>query len=121
VGPTTGISSSRVGETASVFAAMGDETRLRILGRLSREGPLAIARLTEGTHLSRQAVTKHLLTLSRAGLVRGRRRGRERLWQLQARRLNHANYYLQSISEQWDEALSRLKTLVEQDPPRYPA
>jgi len=102
-------------QTAPVFAALGDQTRLRLVARLGREGPLLIARLTDGTDVTRQAVTKHLRVLADAGLARGVRQGRERLWQLQAAPLDEARRSLERISERWDEALRRLKTAVEED------
>jgi DNA-binding transcriptional ArsR family regulator len=98
---------------APVFAALGDETRLGLVGRLSAEGPLSIAALTEGAGVSRQAITKHLCALSDAGLVRSRRRGRERIWQLEPRRLGDARGYLEGISAAWDAALDRLRVFVE--------
>ena len=102
--------------SAPVFAALGDETRLRLVRRLCGGGPQSIARLTEGTAVSRQAVTKHLEVLARAGIVRGSRRGRERVWQLEPQRLHEAGEWLDAISQQWDAALERLRALVEEDP-----
>lgn len=99
--------------TAAVFAALGDETRLRIVARLCRDGPLSIARLTEGFAITRQAITKHLRVMKRAGLVRGSRQGRESVWQIEQRRLADALRHLEAISTQWDEALGRLKSFVE--------
>jgi DNA-binding transcriptional ArsR family regulator len=96
-----------------VFAALGDATRLQIVARLCEGGPLSIARLTEGAQVSRQAITKHLHALSDAGLVRSRRAGRERIWQLQTRRLAEVRRYLDRISRQWDQAIGRLRSLVE--------
>lgn len=74
---------------------------------------MSITSLTAGTRVTRQAITKHLRVLEGAGLVRARRRGRESLWQLERRRLQQARHYLELISSQWDEALSRLRKLVE--------
>jgi DNA-binding transcriptional ArsR family regulator len=105
---------AKASAAAPVFTALGDETRLRIVGRLCREGPLSISRLTDGTQISRQAVTKHLRVLSEAGLVRGRQRGRERIWQIRARRLDKVRDYLAEISVQWDEAIARLRQAVEE-------
>ncbi|MGH8168546.1 MAG: ArsR/SmtB family transcription factor [Woeseiaceae bacterium] len=104
---------AKLSAAAPVFTALGDETRLRIVGRLSREGPLSISRLTDGTRISRQAITKHLRVLADAGLIRGTRNGRERIWQIHGRRLDEVRRYLGEISAQWDEALARLQTLVE--------
>ena len=96
-----------------VFVALGDPIRLRLLRRLSVAGPLSITRLSRGTGVTRQAITKHLHTLGAAGLVRDARRGRERLWELARRRLETAKRYLEQISAQWDAAVDRLKAFVE--------
>jgi DNA-binding transcriptional ArsR family regulator len=98
---------------APLFAALGDETRLQLLLRLSSGGPESIAQLSATASVSRQAITKHLKVLAEAGLVRGRRRGREHIWQLQPKRLADARDYLDQISRQWDDALDRLKAFVE--------
>jgi DNA-binding transcriptional ArsR family regulator len=97
---------------APVFAALGDENRLRLLARLS-SGPLSISRLTLGSGISRQGVTKHLRVLEGAGLVRGTRKGKERLWYLERRHLEEARRSLDLISQQWDQALGKLKRFVE--------
>ena len=98
-----------------MFAALGDETRLALVRRLVGGGPQSIARLTAGATVSRQAVTKHLEVLARAGIVRGSRRGRERVWQLEPARLDEAQQWLAAISGQWDAALERLRAFVEED------
>ncbi len=100
---------------APIFAALGDRTRLKIVARLCGAGPLSIARLTEGGKVSRQAVTKHLQALERVGLARSSRIGRERLWELKARRLAEARHYLKEISTGWDAAIDRLRAHVELD------
>ncbi|HEX2186172.1 MAG TPA: metalloregulator ArsR/SmtB family transcription factor, partial [Chloroflexota bacterium] len=100
---------------APVFAALGDSVRLRLAVRLAVDGPLSIARLTAGTGVTRQAVTKHLLVMADAGLARGRRQGRERLWELYPEPLDEARRCLALISESWDEGLARLKQFVEED------
>lgn len=98
---------------APLFAALGDETRLSIVGQLSREGPLSIARLAEDKGVTRQAVSKHLKALLEAGLVSDAREGRERIYELTPRRVLEAQRCLESISAQWDIALGRLRELVE--------
>ncbi len=98
---------------APLFAALGDETRLALMARLRTGRPQSIAKLAHGLPLTRQAVTKHLQVLSRAGLVRDFRQGRERLWEPEARTLDEARSYIDTISKRWDEALARLKKLVE--------
>ena len=104
--------------SAPVFAALGDETRLLLVRRLSSGGPLSIARLTEGAAVSRRAGTKHLGVLKRAGLVRRSRRGRERIWRLEPEQLGEARRWLDVISAQWDAALERLRLAVEEPPER---
>ena len=98
---------------APVFAALGDETRLAIVARLCRSGPQSVARLTEEASVSRQAVAKHLDALARAGIVRSTRDGRERLWSVRTQRLAEAQRWLDRISRDWDEAIDRLRMLVE--------
>jgi len=103
-------------EAAPIFAALGDATRLRLVTRLCEGGPLSITVLSEGTAVTRQAITKHLRSLSDAGLVRDTWRGRERLWELEPGRLEKARGCLDEISAQWDAAIGRLKAFVEEDP-----
>jgi DNA-binding transcriptional ArsR family regulator len=102
-------------DAVPVFAALGDQTRLRLVARLGREGPLSISRLSEGTGVTRQAVTKHLRVLAGTGLARGLRHGHEQLWQLEAAPLAEARRSLERISQLWDEALARLKAALEED------
>jgi DNA-binding transcriptional ArsR family regulator len=104
---------SRSPNAAVLFAALGDATRLSLLRRLSADGPLSITRLSEGTGVTRQAITKHLHTLGDVGLVRHARRGRERVWELERKRLQKARAYLDHIAAQWDAAAGRLKAFVE--------
>ena len=99
---------------ASTFAALGDATRLHVVSRLAREGPLSITALSEGVEVTRQAVTKHLEVLAGAGIVRSEWRGRERLWELKTRHLEEARRTLDVISERWDRAIERLKEMVEE-------
>ena len=98
---------------APVLAALGEESRLRIVTKLCKGGPLSITKLAAGADISRQAVTKHLHALRRAALVRSERRGRERIWKLEPKRIDEVRRYLAQISAQWDVALSRLKSTVE--------
>ena len=100
-------------EAAPLFAALGDETRLALVARLCEEGPSPTLRLTDATKVTRQAVTKHLTALEDAGLVRSVRAGRERIWELEPRRLAAAQKHLEEISAQWDAAIERLRAFVE--------
>jgi DNA-binding transcriptional ArsR family regulator len=98
---------------APILAALGDETRLRIVTKLCSGGPLSITKLAEGADISRQAITKHLHLLHDAGLVRSERHGRERIWTLEPKRIDEVRRYLAQISQQWDNALNRLREAVE--------
>ena len=108
-----GARASALNARASVFAALGDETRLSVLSRLSAGEPQSISRLTAGTNLTRQAVTKHLRVLEGAGVVRSVRSGRESLFELEPRRIAEVRDYLDQVSQRWDDALARLKAHVE--------
>jgi DNA-binding transcriptional ArsR family regulator len=109
----TGLRPGSLTASAPLFAALGDETRLRIVARLCEDGPQSIARLTDGADVTRQAVTKHLRVLEDAGLVTSARDGRESVWTLEPKRLTDARRLLESISRDWDDALARLRALVE--------
>jgi DNA-binding transcriptional ArsR family regulator len=100
-------------QAAPVFAALGDETRLRLISSLSTGRARSIAELTAETDVSRQAVTKHLRVLRKAGLARDTKSGRQRLWEFESTRLDKARRSLDLLAEQWDQALGRLKSLVE--------
>jgi DNA-binding transcriptional ArsR family regulator len=100
-------------KAAPVFAALGDETRMRLIAVLCAGSALSIAQLTDGTDISRQAVTKHLQVLAEAGLVRDIKQGRERLWAFEPSRLDEARRSLEMVAQQWDQALMRLKRALE--------
>jgi DNA-binding transcriptional ArsR family regulator len=104
---------ARFSEAAPVFAALGEPTRLTLVAKLCSEGPQSITRLSDGTGVTRQAITKHLHTLEDAGLVQATRTGREQIWQLETKRLEKARRCLDQISDQWDVALARLRAFVE--------
>jgi len=100
-------------DRAAIFAALGDETRLSLVGKLSRGQPQSISRLAEGSTLSRQAITKHLRVLEGAGVVRSVRAGRESVFAFRPEPLRELQSYLEHVSGQWDDALARLKSFVE--------
>lgn len=102
---------------APVFAALGDPTRLELVGRLSDGEAYSIAQLCDGMDLTRQGVTKHLRVLERAGVVSSRRVGRENLFGIETGAIEGARDYLARATElasgQWDEAIERLRGVVE--------
>jgi DNA-binding transcriptional ArsR family regulator len=98
---------------APVFAALGDGTRLALVAKLCGGQPRSISQLTEGSRLTRQAITKHLRVLERVGIVHGVRSGRESLFELDPEPIVSVKEYLEFVSAQWDQALARLKSFVE--------
>ena len=98
---------------APVFAALGDETRLSLVAKLCGRRPYSISQLTRGSKLTRQAITKHLRVLESVGIVHSVRSGRESLFEFDPQPIEGIKEYLDSVSEQWDRALSRLKSFVE--------
>jgi DNA-binding transcriptional ArsR family regulator len=99
---------------AAVFAALGHQERLSLVATLSRGRPCSIARLSEGSRLTRQAITKHLRVLERAGIVRSTHAGRESLYEFNPQPVAELRHYLELVSEQWDQTLARLKLFVEE-------
>jgi DNA-binding transcriptional ArsR family regulator len=96
-----------------VFAALGDRRRLSLVAKLCGGKPQSISKLTAGTRLTRQAITKHLRVLESAGVVRGVRQGRECLYEFQPQPVDELRKYLDYVSTQWDQSLARLKAFVE--------
>ena len=103
----------RLAAAAPLFAALGDETRLALVARLCAGGPRSIAQLSAGSAVTRQAITEAPERARRRRPVRGTRRGRERIWEIEPERLGEARRCLDLISPRWDEALERLRALTE--------
>lgn len=106
--------SARRRSPAPVFAALGDTTRLELVSRLSDGERRSITELSEGLTLTRQAVTKHLQVLRKAGLVNQKRTGRESRFAIRPNAIADARDYLSRVSAQWDEAIARLRSVVEE-------
>jgi DNA-binding transcriptional ArsR family regulator len=99
--------------SAPIFAALGDDTRLSLIAKLSAGQPNSISQLTEGSRLTRQAITKHLRVLESVGIVRSIHKGRENLFKFNPKPIEETKKYLDEVSDQWDQALTRLKAFVE--------
>src|ERR1017187_4113601 len=99
---------------APVFAALGDETRLSLVAKLCGGRPYSISQLTQGTKLTRQAITKHLRVLESGGVVHSVPSGRARRFEFDPQPMEGIKEYLDFVSAQWDQALSRLKAFVEE-------
>jgi len=107
------MSKGREQDLARVFAALGDATRLALVGHLLAAGALSATALAAGRDISRQAVVKHLQVLEAADLLARERHGREVLYTLDPRRVDEARAFLDAVSAGWDRAIGRLRKLVE--------
>jgi DNA-binding transcriptional ArsR family regulator len=105
----------RLKASAPVFAALGDETRLRLMIFLSTAGPSSTATLTAHVQVTRQAVAKHLRVMKEAGLVSSEYRGRDSVWQIEPSQLAEAQRCIELITSRWDQAIERLRSMVEED------
>jgi len=112
--PNARKSRSRGPAPAVLFAALGDETRLALVTRLAGGEAASITELTRRSRLTRQAITKHLRVLERAGIVRSVRAGRESRFEFDPRPLTEIEEYVRNVSREWDAALLRLKAFVEE-------
>lgn len=104
------------GQAATLFAALGDPTRLALIGRLSEASPQSLNRLLADADMTRQAISKHLGVLERAGIVSCARVGRESRYALERAQLDIAKAFLEHVSRHWDHRLERLKAFVEASP-----
>lgn len=98
---------------ATVFAALGDPTRLALIVKLCDGSRRSIAQLADGAPLTRQAISKHLRVLEDAQVVSSQRSGRESLYTLNPAPIETVKSYIELVSSEWDQALLRLKFFVE--------
>ncbi len=110
---TPSLNPVKLQEYASIFTALSDETRLSLVIQLSKGQAQSISQLTEGSKLTRQAITKHLKVLKKVGIVQSTHAGRENLFELDIGPFNDIQKYLEFVSQQWDQALFRLKAFIE--------
>jgi DNA-binding transcriptional ArsR family regulator len=103
----------RLKASAPIFAALGDETRLRLVIFLSTAGPSSTATLTSHVDVTRQAVAKHLRVMKEAGLVSSVYQGRDSVWQIESTQLEEAQQCIEMITSRWDQAIDRLRAMVE--------
>ena len=96
-----------------LWSAIGDPSRRRVLDLLVRRGEASASWLAGQVPFSRQAVSKHLVVLERAGLISHRKQGREVLYQVDAERLDQATRALAELATQWDRRLNIVKRLAE--------
>ena len=97
----------------AVFSALADANRRRLVHYLSEQESATATELAAELPVTRQAVAKHLAALTSAGLVQGRKSGREVRYELTPQALDEAVSWIQAVGERWDERLVRLRTHVE--------
>jgi DNA-binding transcriptional ArsR family regulator len=98
-----------MGAEDAVFGALSDGTRRRLLTLLGEHGEASATDLAREVPVSRQAVQKHLGTLSDAGLVAARRAGREVLYHPTPAPMSEAMAWMAEVGGQWDERLAALE------------
>lgn len=97
----------------AVFSALSDPTRREVIRRLSEDGPTTLAELAAALPITRQAVSKHLVVLEDAGLVRGSGDTRRKRYHLTPRPLTDAMGWMVDVGAGWDERLDALRRHVE--------
>jgi DNA-binding transcriptional ArsR family regulator len=107
VGPIAG------GVDDQLWSAIGDPTRRRLIDLLLADGPSTATALSAQVAVTRQAVTKHLVVLDQAALVRSSPHGRERRYRVDEAQLARALAQLTDVRDSWDRRLNRLKRLTE--------
>lgn len=107
-------------EIDELWAAVGEPTRRRLLDALLARGEATATTLAGHVLISRQAVAKHLAVLHRAGIVSGRRHGREVRYAVEPERLDTVARWMAEVAAQWDDRLSALKRLAESAHRRRP-
>ena len=96
-------------EIGAVFNALGDPTRLQVVEALASEGEMTATELASQIPVTRQAIAKHLSTLSEAGLVAAETHGREVRYHLTPAPMRHAVARIAETGAEWDERLARLR------------
>jgi ArsR family transcriptional regulator, cadmium/lead-responsive transcriptional repressor len=100
-------------EVDELWSAVGDPTRRRVLDVLLDRGEATATVLAGELPVTRQAVAKHLVVLDRAGLVEGRRRGREVRYVVRPQRLDAAARSMAQVAAEWDARLAAIKRIAE--------
>src|SRR3954468_20638922 len=107
------MSAAATADVDELWSAVGDPTRRRVLDVLLDRGEATATTVAGELPVTRQAVTKHLAVLDRAGLVEGRRRGREVRYVVRPQRLGAATRSMAQVAAEWDTRLSAIKRIAE--------
>jgi DNA-binding transcriptional ArsR family regulator len=104
------------GADDAVLAALADPTRRRVLAILGARGEASASALAEHLPVSRQAIVQHLAMLERAGLVEGRRSGREVRYAVRPDQLDRTARWMADLAAEWDTRLAAIKRIAESGP-----
>lgn len=104
----------RPAAASDVFLAVADSTRRSILDRL-RRGDAHVNELASGFRISRPAISRHLRVLRNARLVRERREGRQRIYQLEPDRIEQVAQWAEEYRQFWQQSLTNLKRRLEKE------
>lgn len=96
----------------AVFDALADPMRRRLLSELASR-PSTATELAGHVPISRQAVSKHLTSLTDAGLLKRERNGRDVRYRVTPAPLSEAVSWMASVGGEWDERLAALRRTVE--------
>jgi DNA-binding transcriptional ArsR family regulator len=96
-----------------VFAALADPTRRQVLDAIAARGEATATTIAAELPVSRQAIVKHLAVLDRAGLVAGRREGREMRYAVAPDRLDDIARWIATLATEWEARLARIKQIAE--------
>ena len=98
----------------TIFSALGDPTRLRIVEKLARREHTS-GDLAEPLDMTLAGVSKHVGVLERAGLLTREKRGRERVCRLRPEALFAASDWVAHYSRFWNERLDALDAALKED------
>jgi DNA-binding transcriptional ArsR family regulator len=107
------MSAAATAEVDELWSAVADPTRRRVLDVLLDRGEATATDVAGELPVTRQAVAKHLAVLDRAGLVEGKRRGREVRYAIRPQRLDTATRSITEVAAEWDARLAAIKRLAE--------
>ena len=100
-------------EVDQLWSAVGDPTRRRVLDVILDRGEATATLVAGELPVTRQAVAKHLAVLDRAGLIEGRREGREVRYAVRPQRLDVAARSMARVAAEWDARLTAIKRIAE--------